>query len=96
MLDPLDTLNDVSKLLDSFLATNQNDKDVRKAVRKALLDVELVIKRLEGNNLKQAAREVEEAKKQLDCNNPPKDQDPTIAEACLLLSRVTFTLSLFL
>jgi len=90
--DPRDILVNVSKLLDRFLATNQNDKDVRKA----LLDVELAIKRLEGNNLKQAAREVEEAKKRLDCNDPPLDQDPTIAEACLLLSRVTFTLSLFL
>ena len=52
--------------------------------------MEKAIKKIEDGDLKKAAREVEDAKRRLDCNDPPQDQDPTIAEACQELSKIEF------
>lgn len=81
----LDILGNISNILDTFLATS-NDRDVKKALR----DVEKAIKKIEDGDLKKAAREVEDAKRSLDCNDPPQDQDPTVAEACQELSKIKF------
>ena len=79
------TLGNISNLLDTFLATS-NDRGVTRASR----DVEKAIQAIEDGDLELAAREVEDAKRRLDCNNPPQDQDPTIAEACQELSKIEF------
>ena len=51
----------------------------------------MAIQAIEDGDLQKAAREVEDAKRRLDCNNPPQDQDPTIAEACQELSKIEFS-----
>ena len=52
--------------------------------------MEKAIQAIEDGDLKKAAREVEDAKRRLNCNDPPQDQDPTIAEACQELSKIKF------
>ena len=78
-------MGNISSILDTFLATS-NDRGVTRASR----DVEKAIQAIEDGDLKKAAREVEDAKRRLDCNDPPQDQDPTIAEACQELSKIEF------
>ena len=52
--------------------------------------MEKAIQAIEDGDLEKAAREVEDAKRRLDCDDPPQDQDLTIAEACQELSKIEF------